>query len=104
MPTIKLSHVVSFSSEDPVHPASNLILPSGDKKFRCSTPGENALSAVVQLERSTCISQIDLGNDGSAFIEVQVGRQEEGDKFKTILTSSSFMSPMEARSHLKSKI
>ena len=40
------------------------------KKWRSGNPGERQVSAVLQLERASVISSIDIGNDGSAFVEV----------------------------------
>jgi DNA-repair protein XRCC1 len=50
-----------------------------------------------------CCSSIDIGNDGSAFVEVLVGRAEGGkrdgddDGYSALLPASSFMSPIESR-------
>lgn len=67
------------------------------KKWKC-TPGEKQASVVLQLEKSTNISSIDIGNDGSAFVEVLVGRSShESIKYQVLLVASSFMSPQESR-------
>ena len=97
MPPIKFSHLVTFSSEDsPAYVAQNLLVPDGTKKWRGSKEGEPKMSAVLQLQKPQQIVEIDIGNEGSAFVEVQVGRQDSDD-FKTLLASSSFMSPLESR-------
>ncbi len=98
MPAIKFSHVATFSSEDSVFRAQNLLYLDGTKKWRCADPGEAQANVVLQLERPTRISAVDVGNDGSAFVEVQVSRagSPEGS-FKTLLPSASFMSPLESR-------
>ena len=41
------------------------------KKWRSGSAGEKQLSAVLQLERPSVINSIDIGNDGSAFVEVR---------------------------------
>ena len=41
-------------------------------------------------------SGFDIGNNASAFVEIQVGRQAS-DEFKVILVASSFLSPIESR-------
>ncbi|TRY64373.1 hypothetical protein TCAL_07946 [Tigriopus californicus] len=100
MPDVKISHVVSFSSEDPVYKADNLLLNDGKKKWRSKAQGEKQVSAILQLEKATTIDHIDLGNNGSAFIEVQVARSQDcpDEKgYKTLLVASSFMSPLESR-------
>ena len=50
------------------------------------------------------IQSIDIGNDGSAFVEVLVRRGEqvynksnEDDGFRTLLPAASFLTPMESR-------
>ena len=51
------------------------------------------------------MSSVDIGNDGSAFVEVLVRRAEqvsdgqcgEDDGFRTLLPASSFLTPMESR-------
>lgn len=92
--------MVSFSSEDPVYKADNLLLNDGKKKWRSKEEGEKQVSAILQLEKATTIDHIDLGNNGSAFIEVQVARSQDcpDEKgYKTLLVASSFMSPLESR-------
>ena len=71
---VRLQKIVSFSSEDPLFPASNLL---SQGKWRCKEAGEKAPWVMFQLEKLTTITTIDIGNSGSAFIEVQVGRQGE---------------------------
>ena len=50
------------------------------------------------------VQSIDIGNDGSAFVEVLVRRAEqaynhsiEDDGFRTLLPAASFLTPMESR-------
>lgn len=98
MPPVKFSRVVSFSSEDPVRcffincqkkshfmyslnfltiqnqPAENLIKHGTYRKWRCKSGGETKAWAELQLEKMCTITSIDIGNHGSAFIEVLVGR------------------------------
>ena len=95
MAPIKIQKIVSFSSEDPLFPASNLL---GKGKWKCKEEGEKAPWVMFQLEELSTITNIDIGNSGSAFIEVQVGRQG-GDlgQMKVLLVASSFMSVNESR-------
>ncbi|KAL4224049.1 positive regulation of DNA ligase [Mactra antiquata] len=99
MPEIKLQHVVSCSSEDKNHPADNILRPEGTHKWKCATAGEKSVSIVIQFEKSTEIHSIDIGNEGSAFVEVLVGKSTaSSDKdYQVLLVASSFMTPMEAR-------
>ncbi|XP_014788399.1 DNA repair protein XRCC1 isoform X2 [Octopus bimaculoides] len=100
MPEIKLQHIVSYSSQDTNHPAENLLKPDGFHKWKSASAGEKSLSAILQFEKASKIHSIDIGNDGSAFVEVLVGRSSShNDDFKVILVTSSFMSPMESRNN-----
>ena len=75
MPEVRLTNVVSFSSEDPAFKAENLLTSSEVKKWRTLTEGESQLTAVLQMEKGGQISMIKIGNYGSAFVEIQVGRK-----------------------------
>ncbi|XP_042148816.1 DNA repair protein XRCC1 [Ixodes scapularis] len=98
MPVIKLQHVVSFSSEDKVHKAENLLKSERYRKWKCATAGEKQASVILQLEKASVISSIDIGNESSAFIEVLVARSSDAaPEFQVLLVASSFMSPMDAR-------
>lgn len=101
MPLLKLKHIVSFSSEDLKHPAENILKPESYFKWKCATAGERQVSVVVQLEKSTKIHSIDIGNNGSAFVEVLVGRSSWGpsEEHKVLLVASSFMSPVESKNN-----
>uniref|UniRef100_H2Y3N6 DNA repair protein XRCC1-like n=2 Tax=Ciona intestinalis TaxID=7719 RepID=H2Y3N6_CIOIN len=94
MPQIKLEHVVSFSSEHKEHKVENL-LKSG--KWKCAKPGEKQSFVVFQFKKATKISSIDIGNDGSAFVEVLVCRSGGEEKYEVLLLASSLMSPLESR-------
>ena len=60
---------------------------------------------VLQISEPVKVSSIDIGNDGSAFVQVLVRRAEQdtrenaedNDGFKTILPASSFLTPLESR-------
>jgi len=95
MPPLKFSRIVSFSTEDPLHPAISLL---SKGKWTCKDEGEAEAWVILQLEEMSIISDLDLGNNGAAFIEVQVGRLGmEVKDYQTLLVASSFMSPGEAR-------
>lgn len=98
MPEIKLQHVVSVSSEDKNFPAENLLKNDGFKKWKCSTGNEKSATVTLQFEKASEINQIDVGNEGSAFVEVLVGKStSKEDSFQVVLVSSSFMNPAESR-------
>jgi len=95
MAPLKIKKVTSFSSEDPLFPAGNL-LEKG--KWKCKEEGEKQAWVLLQLEETSVITNIDIGNAGAAFIEVQVGRLgTDTDNMKVMLVASSFMSVNEAR-------
>ena len=95
MAPLKFTKVVGFSSEDPQFPACNLL---SKGKWKCKEEGEKQAWVCLQLEELSTITNIDIGNNGAAFIEVQVGRQGcDSDQMKVLLVASSFMSVNEAR-------
>jgi len=100
---VRFDHVVSFSSEDsPGFKAEHLIGNSGSgKKWRCGTAGEGQASVILQTRTPVQINSVHIGNFGSAFVEVLVGRKglvAGKDGFVGLLPSSSFQDPLEARS------
>ncbi|XP_069974361.1 DNA repair protein XRCC1-like isoform X2 [Penaeus vannamei] len=96
MPTIKFSEVLSFTSEDPNHPADNLLRQETHRKWKCAAGlSEKQASVTLKLERLTSIRSIDIGNAGSAFVEVLAAREDAN--FKVLLVASSFMTPIESR-------
>ncbi|KAG7216824.1 hypothetical protein INR49_001478 [Caranx melampygus] len=99
MPEIKLKHVVSCSTEDTTHKADNLLSPDTYRKWKAARPGEKQTSVILQLEKEEQIHSIDIGNEGSAFIEVLVGNSSAArdQDYEVLLVTSSFMSPTESR-------
>ncbi|XP_036284645.1 DNA repair protein XRCC1 isoform X6 [Pipistrellus kuhlii] len=78
MPEIRLRHVVSCSSQDSTHCAENLLKADTYRKWRAAKAGEKTISVVLQLEKEEQIHKVDIGNDGSAFVEVLVGSSAGG--------------------------
>ncbi|XP_063055323.1 DNA repair protein XRCC1 isoform X2 [Engraulis encrasicolus] len=99
MPEIKLKHVVSCSTEDSTHKADNLLTSETYRKWKAARAGEKQTTVILQLEKQEQIHSIDIGNEGSAFIEVLVGRSTsvKDTDFEVLLVTSSFMSPTESR-------
>ncbi|XP_049321033.1 DNA repair protein XRCC1 isoform X1 [Astyanax mexicanus] len=100
MPEIKLKHVVSCSTEDSTHKADNLLSSDTYRKWKSARPGEKQTSVILQFEKEEQVHSIDVGNEGSAFIEVLVGHSTSvrDQDFQVLLVTSSFMSPTESRS------
>ncbi|XP_041081741.1 DNA repair protein XRCC1-like [Polyodon spathula] len=99
MPEIQVKHVVSCSSEDNTHKADNLLKADTYRKWKSARPGEKQISVILQFEKSEQIHSIDIGNEGSAFVEVLSGNSTsiKDQDYEVILVTSSFMSPTESR-------
>ncbi|XP_056237567.1 DNA repair protein XRCC1 [Seriola aureovittata] len=99
MPEIKIKHVVSCSTEDTTHKADNLLSSDTYRKWKAARPGEKQTSVILQLEKEEQVHSIDIGNEGSAFIEVLVGNSSavRDQDYEVLLVMSSFMSPTESR-------
>uniref|UniRef100_A0A5S6QAC0 BRCT domain-containing protein n=1 Tax=Trichuris muris TaxID=70415 RepID=A0A5S6QAC0_TRIMR len=95
MPDIEFSRVVSCSSEDKNFPAKNLLCPLNFKKWK-SCPGENQAVVVLEMRKAERIDAMQIGNETSAFVEVQVGRSINTDEYEVLLPAMAFMSPKES--------
>ncbi|XP_066972964.1 DNA repair protein XRCC1-like isoform X2 [Macrobrachium rosenbergii] len=78
------------------HPADNMLSAETFRKWRCAQDscGKQA-TVTLKLERLSSIHSVDIGNNGSAFVEVLVAR--EGVDYQVLLVASSFMTPGESR-------
>lgn len=101
MPEITVQHVVSYSSADKGFPADNLLKAEGTHKWKTTAPADKHATAVLQFEKASNIHSIDIGNEGSAFVEVLVGKSSarEDKDYQVLLVASSFMSPMDSRNN-----
>jgi len=98
MPVVKPTHIISFSSEDKNYQAKNLLNSSDGGKWKCEKNGERSASLVMQLEKAVIISSIDIGNFGSAFVEVLVNRSaRDVNDFQVLLNAAGFMNSSESR-------
>uniref|UniRef100_A0A096M0M7 DNA repair protein XRCC1 n=1 Tax=Poecilia formosa TaxID=48698 RepID=A0A096M0M7_POEFO len=99
MPEIPLKHVISCSTEDSTHKANNLLSSDTYRKWKASKPGEKQTSVILQFEKEEQVHSIDIGNEGSAFIEVLVGNSSavKDQDYEVFHVTSSFMSPTESR-------
>ncbi|KAK3084243.1 hypothetical protein FSP39_010617 [Pinctada imbricata] len=97
MPEIKPQSVVTFSATDPKFPADNLLKPEGAYKWK-GPQNSPKNEVVLQLDKAYQIHSVDVGNEGSAFVEVLVGRSATPDKeYEVLLVASAFMNPLESR-------
>lgn len=120
MPLIHFRNVLSCSSEDRVcvspcnhsllqsllfsiqiHCAENLLKPEQYKKWLSAKGGEERITCILELEKSSLISSVDIGNDGSAFTELFVSRSSssKADDWTVLLPATLLMTPSESRSN-----
>uniref|UniRef100_A0A2K5JQU6 DNA-repair protein Xrcc1 N-terminal domain-containing protein n=1 Tax=Colobus angolensis palliatus TaxID=336983 RepID=A0A2K5JQU6_COLAP len=96
MAPVKISHVVSFSSQDPRYPVQNLLNPDNPRRPWLSCPQDKSgqLKVELQLERAVPIGYIDVGNCGCAFLQIDVGRSSWplDRAFVTLLPATILMS------------
>ncbi|KAF8563409.1 hypothetical protein P879_10295 [Paragonimus westermani] len=97
MPQIYASKILSYSSEDKAFPASNLLKSSSFSKWRGEKGGTKQEVIDFSFEEPVEINRLDIGNNGSAFIEVLVRRAASTIDPTVFLPCSSFMSPVEAK-------
>lgn len=98
MPSLCIKHIISFSSENEKHRTENLLSLNPNKTWRCEKPGEKCAYVLLQLEKASSITGVDIGNDHSAFVEVLVSRTGgTNDTFEELLPMSSLMTPEESR-------
>ncbi|XP_027012587.2 protein XNDC1N [Tachysurus fulvidraco] len=101
MAPVGIKHVVSFTSEDPKHRVVNLCCGGeGSSPWLCSAAERSGLlKAELQLDRASSIAFIDVGNHGSAFVQVDVGRSSWSidHPYVTLLPTATLMSPADSR-------
>ncbi|KAG8143450.1 putative DNA repair protein [Naja naja] len=99
MPEIEIRHVVSASSSDTTHCAENLLKADTYRKWKAAQAGEKQVSVILQFEKEEQIHSIDIGNEGSAFVEVLAGSSASSSEqnYEVLLVTSSFMSPSESK-------
>ncbi|KAM5181642.1 protein XNDC1N [Mantella aurantiaca] len=99
MAPIRIQHVVSFSSQDPRHPVDNLLSDDIQPWLSCPRDRSRQLKVELQLERANHIAYIDVGNSGSAFFQIDVGRSSwSADKpFVPLLPTATLMTPADSK-------
>eukprot|EP00794_Sanderia_malayensis_P013955 gene13955-15411_t len=100
MAPLKCSRIVSFTSQDQFHKVENVINAQNLKKWLCSKASVgNNLEVELELENSSRIEHINVGNHGSGFIEIQVGKSlwSKDRKFEELLPSVSLMTAAECK-------
>ncbi|KAL6470091.1 hypothetical protein MHYP_G00212100 [Metynnis hypsauchen] len=101
MAPIRIKHVVSFTSQDPKNCVQNLCEQTGaNKPWLCGKQDcSGVLKAELQLEKASTIGFMDVGNYGSAFIQVDVGRSSWplDHPYVTLLPTATLMCPADSR-------
>jgi DNA-repair protein XRCC1 len=84
-----------------IHCAENLLKPEQYKKWLSSKGSDERITCILELEKSSLISSIDIGNDGSAFVELFVSRSSSSkpDDWTVLLPATLLMTPSDSRSN-----
>lgn len=100
MAPLKISYVVSFSSQDPKYPAENLLSEDGIRPWLgCPKEHSRQLSVELQLERASPIGYVDIGNYGCAFLQIEVGRSSwpRDQPYLTLVPTVTLMTPADSK-------
>ncbi|NWH46999.1 TRPC2 protein, partial [Fregata magnificens] len=100
MAPVKISYVVSFSSQDPKYPVENLLREDGLRPWLgCPQDRSRQLRVELQLERASPIGYVDIGNCGCAFLQIEVGRSSWplDRPYLTLVPSVALMTPAESK-------
>ena len=66
--------ILSFNKFQ-AYPADNLLKPDIGKSWKCAkNNSEKQASVIIKFDKLSTIRSIDIGNEGSAFVEVLVSR------------------------------
>ncbi|CAG0918916.1 unnamed protein product [Notodromas monacha] len=100
MAPLSFEKVVSVSSENPNYPATNLLKNGSIRKWICGPNADGRAEVILQLSEASKITRVDIGNAGSAFVEVQVGNADTAeDSYDVLISASSFMTPKDSRNN-----
>ncbi|NXM04420.1 XRCC1 protein, partial [Tyrannus savana] len=111
MAPVKISYVVSFSSQDPKYPAENLLSEGSVRPWLgCPQDRSRRLSVELQLERASPIGYVDIGmspspcrrrgwNCGCAFLQIEVGRSSwpRDQPYVTLVPTVTLMTPGDSK-------
>uniref|UniRef100_A0A8B9R019 DNA-repair protein Xrcc1 N-terminal domain-containing protein n=1 Tax=Anas platyrhynchos TaxID=8839 RepID=A0A8B9R019_ANAPL len=100
MAPVRISSVVSFSSQDPRFPVENLLREDrGGPWLCCPRDRSRWLRAELQLEAAMAIGYLDLGNCGCALVQVEVGRSSwpRDHPYVPLVPGVPLMTPAESR-------
>ena len=92
---IKVSKVISCSSEHPSFPATNLLVNPPKAGWRCEKPTEVIATVILQLSEPSAITGLEIANYRSCIIIVEASTSEEPDNWNPIV-NHEFMTHDEA--------
>ncbi|NWZ58354.1 TRPC2 protein, partial [Haliaeetus albicilla] len=100
MAPVKISYIVSFSSQDPKYPVENLLHEDSLRPWLgCPQDRSRQLKVELQLERASPIGYVDVGNCGCAFLQIEVGRSSWPleQSYLTLVPSVALMTPADSK-------
>uniref|UniRef100_A0A8B9YZP8 DNA-repair protein Xrcc1 N-terminal domain-containing protein n=1 Tax=Buteo japonicus TaxID=224669 RepID=A0A8B9YZP8_9AVES len=100
MAPVKISYIVSFSSQDPKYPVENLLHEDSLRPWlSCPQDRSRQLKVELQLERASPIGYVDIGNCGCAFLQIEVGRSSWPleQPYLTLVPSVALMTPADSK-------
>ncbi|KAG5844710.1 hypothetical protein ANANG_G00165420 [Anguilla anguilla] len=101
MAPVKIKDIVSFTSQDQKNCVENLCATGQCARPWLCSPRDRSgvLKAELQMERATAISYVDVGNCGSAFIQIDVGRSSWPLErpYVTLLPTATLMGPADSK-------
>ncbi|XP_028823499.1 protein XNDC1N [Denticeps clupeoides] len=101
MAPIRIKHVISFTSQDPQNGVENLCRVAADGRPWLSDPQDRSgvLKVELQLEQVAAVGFVDVGNCGSAFIQIDAGRSSwsQDRPYVVLLPTATLMSPVDSQ-------
>ncbi|XP_032802847.2 protein XNDC1N isoform X1 [Petromyzon marinus] len=97
MAPLRIRHVVSFTSQDPDHPAQGLL--AGERWLCDPSDRSGLMRAELQLELASLIAYIDIGTVGVGLLQVEVGRSSwaQDTAFLTLLPTTVLLSAAQSK-------
>uniref|UniRef100_S4RCM7 Zgc:110224 n=1 Tax=Petromyzon marinus TaxID=7757 RepID=S4RCM7_PETMA len=97
MAPLRIRHVVSFTSQDPDHPAQGLL--AGERWLCDPSDRSGLMRAELQLELASLIAYIDIGTVGVGLLQVEVGRSSwaQDTALLTLLPTTVLLSAAQSK-------
>lgn len=101
---IKVSKIISCSTEHPLYPASNLIEHPPKSSWRCAKPNELIATVIFQLSEPSTITGLEIGNYRSCIVVVEASTSEEPDKWTPIVNHQFLSNDEVANSKFRDQV